>query len=165
MIKDNNYNLNIIGPIGIKNKVFELFNAYNFETEEEINKYINLNILEISDKSINILEYKISPYKVLHGKQKSCLGYVINDKLGLTGDASICDGVEMIFNKSNLVICDTSFLIGDKSHLGVGNIEYLISKYNTKVIATHLRDITRKTLLENKLANIKVVEDFYELNL
>ena len=38
--------ITVIGPKGIKNKIVELSNAYNFENEEEINKNFNLKYIE-----------------------------------------------------------------------------------------------------------------------
>ena len=164
-LKKEKYKLNIIGPVGIKNKIIELFTAYNFGTEEEFNNDFNLNIVEFVDNTIEINGYKIDSYHVVHGRQTSALGYVINDELGITGDTSLCDGVEKIFERSKLVVSDSSLLVGNKSHLGIDNIEYLINKYNTNVIATHLNEESRKTLIENKLMNVEVVEDFFETNL
>ena len=164
-LRKEKYKLNIIGPIGIKNKIIELFTAYNFGTEEEFNNDFNLNIVEFVDNTIEINGYKIDSYHVVHGRQTNALGYVINDELGITGDTSLCDGVEKIFERSKLVVSDSSLLVGNKSHLGIDNIEYLINKYNTNVIATHLNEESRKTLIENKLMNVEVVEDFFETNL
>ena len=164
-LKKEKYKLNIIGPVGIKNKIIELFTAYNFGTEEEFNNDFNLNIVEFVDNTIEINGYKIDSYHVVHGRQTNALGYVINDELGITGDTSLCDGVEKIFERSKLVVSDSSLLVGNKSHLGIDNIEYLINKYNTNVIATHLNEESRKTLIENKLMNVEVVEDFFETNL
>ena len=164
-LRKEKYKLNIIGPVGIKNKIIELFRAYNFATVEEFNKDFNLNIVEFIDNTIEINSYKFESYNVLHGKQTNALGYVINDKLGITGDTSLCESVEKIFERSSLVISDTSLIKGNNSHLGIDNIEYLISKYNTNVIATHLNEETRKTIVENKFTRIKVVEDFFQINL
>lgn len=164
-LRKEKYVLNIIGPVGIKEKIIDLFEVYNFATEEEFNKDFNLNIIEFIERTIEINNYKIDSYPVVHGKQKNALGYIINNKLGITGDASLCESVEKIFKDSKLVICDTSLLKGNNSHLGIDNIEYLINKYNTNVIATHLKDDTRKTLLEDNSTYINVVEDFFEINI
>lgn len=34
-------NIKIVGPLGIKNKIIKLFNAYNFEDEKEIEQFLN----------------------------------------------------------------------------------------------------------------------------
>lgn len=155
--------INIIGPKGTKEKIVELFNAYKFENEEEINTYFNLNIKEVLEDTINVSNYKISSLLVEHGLEKPALGYIVNDIVGLTGDSGLCDGIERIFNLSKVVISDVSLIIGDECHLGIDNIKYLVEKNNTKVFPTHLRDKTREILLTENVTNIEVVEDFYEI--
>ncbi len=155
--------INIVGPKGIKEKLIELFNAYNFENEAEINNYFNLNIKEILEGTINISTYNISSYLVEHGLEKPALGYIVNDILGLTGDSGLCDGIEKIFSIADVVVSDVSLINGDNCHLGIDNIKYLLEKNNVKVLPTHLRDKTREALLEENISNIQVVEDFYEL--
>ena len=36
-------------------------------------------------------------------------GFIINDKLGLTGDSSLCDGVQEIFSNSKIIVADCFF--------------------------------------------------------
>lgn len=160
---DFNETINIIGPKGLKNKLVELFNAYNFENENEINTCFNLNIQELLEDEINISNYNISSYLVEHGLEKPALGYIINGILGFTGDSGLCNGIEKIFNIAKVVISDMSLITGNECHLGIDNIKYLLKKTNTKVFATHLRDKTREVLLSENLSNIEVVDDFYEI--
>ena len=80
-IKDSR-EITIIGPNGIKRKIIELFNAYNFENEEEISKYFNLKFIEVLEDEINVNGYEIKSYIVSHGEEKPALGYVINNQLG-----------------------------------------------------------------------------------
>ena len=40
-------NIKIVGPLGIKNKIIKLFNAYNFEDEKEIEQFFNIEFIEI----------------------------------------------------------------------------------------------------------------------
>ena len=44
---------------GIKRKIIELFNAYNFENEDEISKYFNLKFIEVLEDKINVNGYEI----------------------------------------------------------------------------------------------------------
>lgn len=161
--KKINETINIIGPKGTKEKIVELFNAYKFENEEEINTYFKLNIKEIEEEIISISDYKISSLLVEHGLEKPALGYIIDGIVGLTGDSGLCYGVEKIFNLSKIVISDVSLIIGDDCHLGIDNIKYLVEKNNVKVFPTHLRDKTRETLISDKINNVEVGEDFYEI--
>ena len=73
IIKDNR-EITIIGPKGIKRKIIELFNAYNFENEEEISKYFNLKFIEVLEDEINVNGYEIKSYIVSHGEEKPALG-------------------------------------------------------------------------------------------
>lgn len=164
-IKDSR-EITIIGPNGIKRKIIELFNAYNFENEEEISKYFNLKFIEVLEDKINVNGYEIKSYIVSHGEEKPALGYVINNQLGLTGDTGICDGVEQIVKQSKIIIADSSLINGEKCHMGVDNLQYLNTKYGKLIICTHLRDETRQYIKENSsIEGIKVLEDFEEINL
>ena len=157
--------IKIIGPIGIKKKIIELFNAYNFENEEEFNKFFRVEFIEILEDKLLIDNFNIESYVVIHGEEKPALGYVINNKLGLTGDSGLCDGVEKIFKNSKIIVSDSSLLVGDECHLGIDNLEYLTKKYNKRVLCTHLRDKTREQIINSKIENVEVNEDFYEIKI
>lgn len=158
-----NKKIKIIGPLGIKNKIVQLFNAFNFENKEEINQFFNIEFIEISENEFEIDNYSIKSYLVLHGEEKPALGYVINHKLGLTGDSGLCDNIEKIFKNSEIIVSDSSLLIGDNCHLGINDLDYLTKKYNKKVLCTHLRDETRDIITNDTFENIIVKEDFYEM--
>lgn len=158
-----NKKIKIIGPLGIKTKIPQLFNAYNFEDEKEIKEYFNIKIIEVLENEINFDNYNIKPYVVLHGEEKPSLGYLINNKLGLTGDSGLCDNIEKIFSKSQIVVADSSLEIGDNCHLGINNLIYLTNKYDVKVLCTHLRDKTRNIIEKEAFEKILIKEDFYEI--
>lgn len=158
-------NIKIVGPLGIKNKIIKLFNAYNFEDEKEIEQFFNIEFIEILENEIEIDNYFIKSYFVLHGEEKPALGYVIDNKLGLTGDSGLCNNIEEIFKKSQMIISDSSLDIGDSCHLGINDLDYLTKKYNKKVLCTHLRDETRNIITKGNFENIIVKEDFYEIEI
>ena len=158
-------NIKIVGPLGIKNKIIKLFNAYNFEDEKEIEHFFNIEFIEILENEIEIDNYFIKSYLVLHGEEKPALGYVIDNKLGLTGDSGLCNNIEEIFKKSQMIISDSSLDIGDSCHLGINDLDYLTKKYNKKVLCTHLRDETRNIITKGNFENIIVKEDFYEIEI
>lgn len=160
-----NKNIKIVGPLGIKNKIIKLFNAYNFEDEKEIEQFFNIEFIEILENEIEIDNYFIKSYLVLHGEEKPALGYVIDNKLGLTGDSGLCNNIEEIFKKSQVIISDSSLDIGDSCHLGINDLDYLTKKYNKKVLCTHLRDETRNIITKGNFENIIVKEDFYEIEI
>ena len=158
-------NIKIVGPLGIKNKIIKLFNAYNFEDEKELEQFFNIEFIEILENEIEIDNYFIKSYLVLHGEEKPALGYVIDNKLGLTGDSGLCNNIEEIFKKSQMIISDSSLDIGDSCHLGINDLDYLTKKYNKKVLCTHLRDETRNIITRGNFENIIVKEDFYEIEI
>lgn len=152
--------LKIIGPIGIENKVKELFKAFNlkYKLNEQI-IYIELQENEIVYNS-NV-GYKIKAIPVLHGNEKPAYGYIIDEKLGLTGDSSICSGVENIVENSQVIIADCSRIEGTESHMGIDNLKYLSQKYKKTIIPTHMKDATRVELKNNILENILIKNDGY----
>ena len=156
----------IIGPISIENKIKQLFKIYDYNLLEKIMEYIQF--IELDENEVlenNNINYKIQPIPVIHGNEKPSYGYIIDNKLGFTGDSSLCKGVENIVNKCEITIADSSNIVGDESHMGIDNLEYLIKKYNKTIIATHMKDETREELNVRKLNNIFVKEDGYKMEL
>ena len=159
--KKRNTPINIIGPIGIKSKIKDLFDSYNFENGAEIERFFNIHFIEILENDFKINEYNIKSYLMLHGEEKPALGYIIDNKLGITGDSGLCEGIETIFKKSTVIIADSSSKTGDMCHMGINDLIYLSNKYNKKIFCTHLLDTTRRELIENVHQNIIVKDDFY----
>lgn len=156
----------IIGPISIKNKVEQLFETYNYSVLNKVNEYIKF----IELKPNEVLEndevgYKVQAISVLHGNEKPAYGYIIDNKLGLTGDSSLCAGVESIVENSKVTIADCSRIYGDESHMGIDNLTYLTDKFNKPIIATHIKDETREKLHILKTPNILVQEDGYKMKI
>ncbi len=163
-----NSEITIVGPKGIENKIVQLFDAYNFESKEEIEQTMQIKYIELDNPKVlvnDINGYTVKAILVSHGEEKPAYGYVINDVLGFTGDSGICNGVEQIVNNSKITIADSSFFEGDACHLGIDNITYLIEKHKKQIIATHLRDVTREKFKTNKIENFLVVEDGYQFEI
>lgn len=151
--------ITVIGPKGIKNKIVELSNAYNFENEEKINKNFNLKYIEFKEEkeNANILDYKIEAVKVIHGKEKIAYGYIINQKLGFTGDCGMCDGAKYIFKNSKIVVSDCSSKNINNTHLDIEEIKQI--KDNAKVYCTHMVDRTRERLQKENIENFIIGKD------
>lgn len=151
--------ITVIGPKGIKNKIVELSNSYNFENEEEINKNFNLKYIELEEEkeNANILDYKIEAVKVIHGKEKIAYGYIINQKLGFTGDCGMCDGAKNIFKNSKIVVSDCSSRNINNTHLDIDEIKQI--KDNAKVYCTHMVDRTRERLQKENIENFIIGKD------
>lgn len=165
-VKINN-EITIIGPKGIEDKIVELFEAYRFENREEIQEFMNIKFIELSEEEIKIEvgNYKIKAMQVSHGAEKPAYGYSINNRVSCTGDSGICSGVEKLIENSKVTIADTSLIEGNHDHMGIDNIKYLVEKYNKEIIATHLRDMTRAELNKQNYKNILVVEDGYQFEI
>lgn len=155
----------LIGPVGIRKKVIELFDAYNFENEQQITELFPIEFREVLAEKMMIFNHQIQSFLVSHGAEKPALGYIVDEIIGFTGDSGLCSGIETIFQNAKIVVSDTSFMIGDHTHLGFDHLTYLCNKYPVKVIATHLRDNTREELVKIKPDFIQVEDDFYEFNI
>lgn len=156
------HKIKIIGPQGTKEKLSQLLKLLD---EDELIKYMNkwLDFIEIKEdlKIINVNENKIEIEKVLHSGIEA-YGYIINNKLGITGDCIVCDGTKNIIRKSEMIIADCSVVNGDINHMGYDNIQEILNENpNKKIIATHLRDETRKELENKNLENFIMEKDTY----
>lgn len=156
--------LTIIGPKGIEEKVVQLFEAYGFESRQQIQELMKIKYIELDKEEyeVEVQHYKVQALQVSHGAEKPAYGYIINQSVGYTGDSKLCDNVEKIVESSKITIADTSFIKGDNSHMGINNIKYLTQKYKKPIIATHMRDKARETLQKEENENILVVEDGYQ---
>lgn len=155
--------LKIIGPTGIKKKIIELFESYNFEDENEINEFFKIEYIEVDKNSTFLINnYKIESIKVLHGLEPA-YGYIINDKLGLTGDSGLCDSVIYICKNAKLVVADSSLIEGDNTHMGINDIQEISEISN--IVCTHLRDNTRQKLKNINIPNVIVEEDGFEIEI
>lgn len=155
----------IIAPKGAPKQIKRLFDVYN---SNDFDWKQTINIIEIENykNEMDILDkYHITPIEVEHGDFKPAYGYIINNILGLTGDTGICEGVRKIWNNSKIMIADTSFKIGEDSHMGIDDIKELLANCNKKIIATHLRDATREALKNEKISNLIIPEDGYSFEI
>lgn len=155
-------NIKIIGPKGIKEKFLILLKLlYGNYFDEFIKKHIEFIEIDSNFNIINNNQYKIGVKEVSHFGIKA-YGYIINEKVGVTGDSSICKGVKDIFNNSDIMIADCSLIKGDKFHMGIDNIEELIKRNPNKIIIlTHLRDDTREVFNNKNIKNVIIQGDGY----
>lgn len=152
----------IIGPTQIEERIKKLFDVYDYNWNN-VSQYIKFTELKNGDILENI--YKIKAITVIHGHEEPAYGYIINDKLGVTGDASLCEGVEEIVKECDITIADCSRIVGDKSHMGINDLKYLVEKYNKTVIPTHIKDETREELNTINIEKITTKKDGYKFNL
>ena len=71
-----------------------------------------------------------------------------------------------MLKKSDISFCDTSEITGNQdSHMGIDNINFLLKKYNKKIVTTHLREEVRKKIIDLKNKNYMLGEDGEEFNI
>lgn len=153
----------LIGPVGMKEKITMLCQLttgsfYDVFLREKV------IFIELDDTSSEIKEisgYTIEVIKVEHGKIPA-YGFIINKKLGISGDTTLCSGIEKIVSCCSKVIIDTSVIETTKEHLGVFSLKEMLSRYpNVEFYATHLRASTRDYLLNEPISRLHIVEDGY----
>lgn len=158
-------NINIYSPEGTKEKLISLLKLlYGNYFDNFANEYLNFknisnnDILEINNKYIQV--------KSVEHEGIETYGFIIDSKIGITGDSSFCDNIVNIYNDSHILICDCSNIKGDKYHMGIDSIKKLINiDDRKKIIPTHYRDITKEKIKEMRLNNVLIVEDGYEFEI
>ncbi len=163
-VEENLKPIYIAGPKELKENLIELCHIYY---QDFFDKFFGekIKFIEIlpETKVIDVLnDYDIKIQKVNHCNIES-YGYIINNKLGITGDTCICKEVLNIFENSEIVITDISMIEGTNYHMGIDDIETIRKTYKNKIIATHLRDDTREELKKRCLKDVIIKEDGVEM--
>ena len=161
-----NKKIKILGPKGTEELLVKLLQLFYKDYYDEFVKE-HIEFIEINDDVdfLNFGNYKIKIEKVNHYGMES-YGYIIDGKIGITGDTTICKGVKNIFDNSKIMIADCSLIKGDINHMGIDNIVDLIEENpNKQIIVTHLREETRKILNDMNVNNIIIKEDGYIFNI
>ena len=154
----------IVGPKELKNNLIQLCHIYYGDFFDKFIKE-KLKFIEVLPETVAIDEWKehnIVVQKVNHYNIES-YGYIINHKLGITGDTCLCKEVLKIFENSEVILTDISMIKGTKYHMGIDDIEKIRKTYENKIIATHLRDDTREELQKKSLKNVIIPEDGTEI--
>ena len=139
-----------------------------FETEDalangadEIDMVINIGWLK--DK-----KYKVESVKVKHFDSTVAYGFNISEKekrVFISGDSCLCNRILDNVAFCSLAILDCSFATGNKSHMGVDNIKFLLNEYERPTIVTHLSDESEKLLSEIEDDNLLLLDDLAEIEL
>ena len=161
--------LNIICPeygvIKIKQLLELAFEGF-FEHLDELVNFIPYND-EI--KVLDIKGYEIDSVKVSHGEDIAYGYYIKKDNIsaGVSGDTSFCEAVENLVAKSDVTICELSFVKGSIEHMGIDKMKELTDKFpSKKIIATHMSENVREIVLNSdKMGLLEVVEDGYKFNI
>ncbi len=160
--------LMIYGPLGTKKAVYKLFEV-GYSDIKDVDSYLDkgrTNIIEYTNTRIVDEHYLIKTYEVDHGEFSPAYGFTVSDgvvTIGYSGDSKRCENIDMIVQSSDISILDCSFVTGNKSHMGVNDIEDLIDEYDKEIVVTHLSNESRQKALESKEDKLLVVEDMCEI--
>lgn len=159
--KEQNLNTKIITDKETRDNIDKLIDLSSFGSAKRAKKeYIDAG--EVNNISI-LDNLKICNFKMKHKGINNAYGYMIEDnnvKVGLTGDTSICEGLNQLAKIVDVLICDLSLIQGNISHMGINNIKGLLNENpQLKIIAIHMYDETRKELEKIKLKNLYILDD------
>lgn len=160
-----NHKINVYGPKGTDDKIRNLCRLLNNrKTDRYIKDYVNF--FKIKDGStITVHDHTFTAFEVIHGYIEA-YGYVVDEKLGISGDCTMCENIKQTARDCSTMICDCSFETGDHNHMGIDNIIELKS-LNEKldIIPVHYRDATREKLRSMRLSKIHVIDDGYSFKI
>ncbi len=161
--------LNIICPEYGVVKIKEVLELAFEGFFEHINELVNFISYNEEIKILDIKDYEIDSVRVSHGDDIT-FGYYIkkdNKSLSVTGDTSFCEAIESMVAKSDVTICELSFVNGSIEHMGIDKMKELTEKFpDKKIIATHMSENVRELVLNNEqMGLLKVVEDGYKFTI
>lgn len=165
---DEKHPLKIITDEVSKQSIKSLITASHFfdNIEEPEQKYIDISEVD-NMEIINGLDIQIE--KMSHKGVKFATGYILKDgkvSLGLTGDTGMCEGVERLASKVDYLIADMSKEEGNEAHMGINDIQELLSKNpKLKIIPTHMHDRTREIAKGLNIDNLIILDDGGILNI
>lgn len=149
--------INVYYPEKEKNKIEEyIHKKYDTYFDAYIEEYITY--IEITDKK---LEEKEETYKFIQTTDSN-YGLIINDKIGITGNTPITDGVKEIYQRSDLVMTDCGQLEGDNQHMGIDDLVVLSAQYTgVKIIPINMTENIKEELKNMKLQNVIITDEKY----
>jgi len=139
-----NKKTNIIGPVGLKQKTYELMQLA-FGKYKLLEEYANLNFIELKDNQIiKLNDYKLTAIKSKHGDTVPNYGYLLekdNVIIGYTGDTEDLDCVCKMCEKSNYLLADATMSDSGHSHIGLNDLIKLAERFKEcKFYAIHRHD-------------------------
>lgn len=158
----------VFGPKGIRKRLLKLYDILAVsKLKKPAKEYFNF--VEVRDgMKIEIDDYFIVPYKMLHEDLDS-YGYVFKSKktnktVGFTGDTGYCNNLSKMLAICDAVFIDTSSIEEEQKHLCVDEILKFKKDYNkTKFYCVHLTDKARELGKQKKL-NVLDDGDIVEIN-
>lgn len=172
-LEENHKILKIYGPNGTQENCEEVYNKFMSDGGyfTDIMKKANVKFFEskelVNEEAID--NYYISSYLVEHGILNNAYGYTVknnNKVVGLSGDSGYCESIVNIVKNSDIAVLDTSFLTGNRDHMGIDNIEKICINYsNKKIISTHMSISSRAEALKRDIPNLSVPIDGQEFEI
>ena len=107
-------------------------------------------------------QHTVKVFRAMHGSIEA-YSFLIDKKLGITGDSSLCENIKKLAKASEALICDCSKEIGNHQHMGIDNLlELSDSNPKLRIFPTHFRDKTKAKLCTMQLNhNITIIDDGY----
>ena len=128
-------------------------------TEEKTGHYFRW----ITQDEFTLGALRVRRIPVEHGNLPDCFGYLVTDgsvTVGFTGDSRLCCGVRALAEAADLLFCDCDLIAGNDKHMGIDDLLSLSKEYpGTRIVATHVKDKTRKELLRVKPEGITAAAD------
>lgn len=137
--------LNIIGPIGIRRKVYDMM-AFSFGKFAPLEEYANLKFIELKpNETINIDNYELTAIELDHGDAKPSYGYMLskdNTTIAYTGDTTICDNLYKMCEKATYIMVDACKATkSNPAHIGLTDLLEVVNNYkNCKFYTVHRED-------------------------
>jgi ribonuclease Z len=161
--------LYVIGPNGIEEVTKSLLELTFKDYEKDIIEWSKIAFIPISEKKIRrkIGKLTYEAYRLSHGNQVN-YGYIIHlggKTIGYTGDTGPCEGLEILIQKSDIVIIDVTFRKTTETHLGIDYVRNKSAIYRDKVFfGVHRGRELDGILIENAEGMIFPSDgDIYEL--
>lgn len=162
---ENKTTLEIICGKGLKEKIIELFilcfgyKGDDFDFEEAYN--VHFNELENGD-IFETDSFKLTAYELEHGPCKPILGFTLEKDgkvLGYATDTTVCDNVDKICKKSNIVFLDATNTVPTNSHMGLNEV----IDYSRKYRKIDIYAIHRSDYIHSHITELKFPEDGEEI--
>lgn len=161
-ISNSNESINIYCDASGENKIYNLIKLAFPNKVDKINQYFKYN----TNGKFNIGNYTIKKVKLDHEEGIEANGYIFiqkDTKIGFTGDTGICQGVKIMAEECNYLICDCNSLKGKKSHIGVDDIIGIAKEYqNCTFYTTHMQTGVREKILSLNIKNLIPLYDYDE---
>lgn len=148
----------IYAPKGALESLLKINEAMKSSCDEliEENFLKNIEFIDLYDGfEFNVEEYKITSYKMQHGKPET-FGFVFEDKkgniVGFSADTEVCDNLHKILEKSKYAFVEMASPEKRKKHICISEFEELIKTYsNCKMFPVHTCDECQEYAEKNNM--------------